>query len=214
MSLIVRVDRFGSRPSIAKTRSFEWTIGEDALGLLTFFDPKTEWFNFEISSQGYDVKACVPNAKYNATDLAVGEFRGVSSGDTLQYDDYYFRCFLTNAIAEAYCDNTCISASAISSGLRSKPVAVSYSLLSISKSFPLLPGACLRIGSDERDSIHLPIAGVEKEHCAVSLTGNELIVSPRNGAVSANGIVVKGNQKVARSSQIRIEPLGLPITIE
>lgn len=214
MSIFVKIERFGSRPRLIHLTGLESLLGEDEEGLIS--NSRVIKPCVSILSRGgkYWLVPTRPGVALTGKPMPPGARLELEPLTELSFLDFKFTFFPITGQSEvlAKSDQTFNILLDQAPALTGTP-ALSISLLSASREWPLIQGISLTVGSASHSTVCLDLPGVKANHCCFKNTAQGVLVQARQGEIRFSDGKTIGACVLNSSGAIALWPLGIELKV-
>lgn len=214
MSLLMRVNRFGSAARLIRFTDLSTTIGLDQNRTLAWRNTTRPLVtHFEVDARHF-VRAETPGLLLDSTELPVGELHALHKHNVLEVLDYELVLVPVSTHAEI--------AASIAQGISEEIVralddpnlpTLSFAIAGLRKSMPLFPNVELVLGSGSSCHIKIALPGVSEKHCALLFDGASVFLAKLEGRVLWDSLEVAEQHMAVHDGCILLPEAGLSIAL-
>jgi|GEM_PF-6936472 len=214
MSLFVKIERFASRPRLLNLRGLQATIGEDDRGCIDTTRLKVPFFSIVSCNQIWWLITQNSSTVFNRVRLELGTTLKIRPDTAVECEDTRFTFFPTDPVSEvlAYSDLS------LTELIEKKPIferipSLRLNLAGASRSFPLIPGIKLLVGSAPDCALFIESPSIASHHCTFINCGTQILVQALEGQFSLESDQSPERAVLDPPSRIILQPLGLPLEV-
>ena len=214
MSLLIKIEKFGSTPRLLHTRQPHLRLGEGRkFGLLSYSDLTDAFFCITATPLGYILEVENPDFSINTGEALSGRAAPLKAGDMLEGRDYRFTFVPISETAELLAYSSalpCVQALVLAN---QRGASLAYRVAGIRRRYPIPPNLDIVIGSSPGAAVFIPLSGIKEAHCAVSLQRAALKCEAIRGIVRHVDGRSFSRAQFRSSASIVLEPVGLRLDL-